>query len=205
MIPSLIAFDVDGVLLQPKSSWNTIHDYFGVKNEESLRAFLKGEIGYQEFIDRDVNLWLGKQGKITRGDFRRIAKNIMPNPNFECLRDFLKEFNGNKIAISGGIDVIVSKVKEYFDLDEIYSNKLVFHDDTLIGGSAVVNPHEKGLFLEKYRGHKVSIGDSEWDKDMFKNSDYSILFNSDYDLEFVDCIIHSNDLKELTNVLRDLK
>ena len=205
MIPSLIAFDVDGVLLQPKSSWNTIHDYFGVKNEESLRAFLNGEIGYQEFIDRDVNLWLGKQGKITRGDFRRIAKNIMPNPNFECLRDFLKEFNGNKIAISGGIDVIVSKVKEYFDLDEIYSNKLVFHDDTLIGGSAVVNPHEKGLFLEKYRGHKVSIGDSEWDKDMFKNSDYSILFNSDYDLEFVDCIIHSNDLKELTNVLRDLK
>ena len=205
MIPSLIAFDVDGVLLQPKSSWNTIHDYFGVKNEESLRAFLKGEIGYQEFIDRDENLWLGNQGKITRGDFRRIAKNIMPNPNFECLRDFLKEFNGNKIAISGGIDVIVSKVKEYFDLDEIYSNKLVFHDDTLIGGSAVVNPHEKGLFLEKYRGHKVSIGDSEWDKDMFKNSDYSILFNSDYDLEFVDCIIHSNDLKELTNVLRDLK
>lgn len=205
MIPSLIAFDVDGVLLQPKSSWNTIHDYFGVKNEESLRAFLNGEIGYQEFIDRDVNLWLGKQGKITRGDFRIIAESIRPNPNFEYLRDFLKEFNGNKIAISGGIDVIVSKVNEYFDLDEIYSNKLVFRNDTLIGGSAVVNPHEKGLFLGKYKGHKVSIGDSEWDKDMFKNSDYSILFNSDYDLEFVDCIIHGNDLKELTNVLRDLK
>ncbi|MCL4447324.1 MAG: HAD-IB family phosphatase [Thermoplasmatales archaeon] len=205
MRPSLIAFDVDGVLLQPKSSWNTIHNYFGVKNEESLRAFLKGEIGYQEFIDRDVNLWLNKQGRITRSDFHRIARDIMPNPNFEYLKEFLREFGGNKIAISGGIDVIVSKVGQYFDLDKIYSNALVFKNDVLVGGTAVVNPHEKGLFLEKYRGHKVSIGDSEWDRDMFKNSDYSILFNSDSDFDFVDCIIHGNDLRDLTNVLKDLK
>ncbi|MEM0135803.1 MAG: HAD-IB family phosphatase [Thermoplasmatales archaeon] len=205
MQPSLIAFDVDGVLLQPKSSWNTIHNYFGVKNEKSLKAFLNGEIDYQEFINRDVNLWLTKQGKITREDFRKIVKEIQPNPNFEYLNRFLKKFGGKKIAISGGIDVIVSKVNDYFDLDKIYSNALVFRNDILIGGSAVVNPHEKGLFLKKYKGHKVSIGDSEWDKDMFKNSDYSILFNSENDFDFVDCIIHGNDLKKLTNVLRDLK
>ncbi len=205
MRPSLIAFDVDGVLLQPKSSWNTIHNYFGVKNEESLRSFLKGEIGYQEFIDRDVNLWLAKQARITRADFHKIAKSIVPNPNFEELKKFLEEFRGEKIAISGGIDVIVSRVKEYFDLDAIYSNRLVFENDVLVKGTAVVNPHEKGLFLEKYNGKKVSIGDSEWDKDMFKNSDYSILFNSDKDFDFVDCIIRGNDLRELTNVLKDLK
>jgi phosphoserine phosphatase len=205
MRPSLIAFDVDGVLLKPKSSWNTIHTHFGVKNEESLRAFLNGEIGYQEFIDRDVNLWLGKKRNITRNDFREIAKSIEPNPNFQYLREFLEKFDGKKIAISGGIDVIVRKVGEYFALDEIYSNALVFKNDVLVGGTAVVNPHEKGLFLEKYRGHKVSIGDSEWDKDMFKNSDYSILFNSEKDFDFVDCIIHGNDLRELTNVLKDLK
>ncbi len=205
MRPTLIAFDVDGVLLQPKSSWNTIHNYFGVKNEESLRAFLKGEIGYQEFIDRDVNLWLRKKEHITRGDFHKIAKDIQPNPNFHYLKEFLKEFMGHKIAISGGIDVIVSKVEQYFDLDEIYSNALVFENDVLVGGTAVVNPHEKGAFLEKYKGHKVSIGDSEWDKDMFKNSDYSILFNSDSDFDFVDCIIRGNDLRDLTRVLKDLK
>ncbi len=205
MRPNLIAFDVDGVLLQPKSSWNTIHNFFGVKNEDSLRAYMNGEIGYQEFIDRDVNLWLGKRNKITRGDFHEIAKDVKPNPNYHYLKDFLKEFDGRKIAISGGIDVIVSKVKEYFELDSVYSNALVFENDVLVRGTAVVNPHEKGTFLEKYDGHKVSIGDSEWDRDMFKNSDYSILFNSDRDFEFVDCIIHGNDLRELTNVLKDLQ
>lgn len=205
MKPTLIAFDVDGVLLQPKSSWNTIHNYFGVRNEESLKAFLNGDIGYQEFIDRDVNLWLDKKGKITRQDFGLIAKDIMPNPNFQYLTDFLKEFEGRKIAISGGIDVIVSEVVKYFDLDEIYSNTLVFKNDILVGGNAVVNPHEKGTFLDKFNGRRVSIGDSEWDKDMFKNSDYSILFNSDSDFDYVDCIIHGNDLRDLTNVLKDLK
>ncbi|MCL5789693.1 MAG: HAD-IB family phosphatase [Candidatus Thermoplasmatota archaeon] len=205
MRPSLIAFDVDGVLLKPKSSWNTIHTHFGVRNDESLQAFLRGEIGYQEFIDRDVNLWLKKKNRITRRDFTDIAKGIEPNPNFQYLKKFLDEFDGRKIAISGGIDVIVNKVDEYFSLDEIYSNALVFKDDILVGGTAVVNPHEKGLFLEKYRGHKVSVGDSEWDRDMFKNSDYSILFNSEKDFDFVDCIVRGNDLKELTKVLKDLK
>lgn len=205
MRPSLIAFDVDGVLLQPKSSWNTIHNHFGVRNEESLRAFMKGEIEYQEFIDRDVNLWLAKGRRITRGDFAEIARDIEPNPNFQYLKEFLEEFDGKKIAISGGIDVIVSKVGDYFSLDEIYSNALIFENDVLVGGSAVVNPHQKGLFLEKFDGRKVSVGDSEWDKDMFKNSDYSILFNSDNEFDFVDCIIRGNDLRELTNVLKDLK
>ncbi len=205
MRPTLIAFDVDGVLLAPKSSWNTIHNYFGVKNDESLRAFLNGEIDYQEFIDRDVNLWIDKRGKITREDFSVIAEKITPNPNFEHLSSFLKTFDGEKIAVSGGIDVIVSKVKEYFELDEVYSNRLVFRDGVLVGGKAVVNPHQKGLFLEKYKGHRVSVGDSEWDKDMFRNSDYSILFNADSDLEFVDCIIRGNDLRDLANVLKDLK
>jgi phosphoserine phosphatase len=205
MKPTLIAFDVDGVLLQPKSSWNTIHAHFGVRNEESLRAFLDGKITYQEFIDRDVNLWLVKKRRITRQDFREIAKEVLPNPNYQRLAEFLDQFKGKKIAISGGIDVIVSKVGDYFGLDEVYSNSLVFKDDVLVGGKAVVNPHEKGVFLEKYPGRKVSVGDSEWDKDMFKNSDYSILFNSDSDFDNVDCIIRGNDLGELVKVLKDLK
>ena len=50
----------------------------------------------------------------------------------------------------GGIDVIVSRVKEYFDLDAIYSNRLVFENDVLVKGTAVVNPHEKGLFPKRY-------------------------------------------------------
>jgi hypothetical protein len=53
----LVCFDLDGVLIEAKSSWVAVHDAFDVKNEGSLRLFLHGEISEEEFIRRDVALW----------------------------------------------------------------------------------------------------------------------------------------------------
>lgn len=204
MASPVIAFDVDGVLLEPKSSWSIIHNYFGVKNEHTLREFIEGKISYQEFVDRDIGLWLRKNARITRSDLQHIGMNVNPNPNFMVLSEFLDNYTGTKIAISGGVDIIVSRIRDYFNLDEIYSNVLVFENDILSGGKAVVNPYEKGRFLKKFRGKKISIGDSEWDKDMFSNSDYSILFNSSVELDYVDCIVKGNNLADLTKILREI-
>ncbi|MGC8644655.1 MAG: HAD-IB family phosphatase [Thermoplasmata archaeon] len=204
MQSSVIAFDVDGVLLRQKSSWSTIHRYFGVNNENSLNAFLRGEISYQEFIDRDVGLWLRKKGVIKKEEMHEIAKSVDPNPNFQELSKFLSVFPGKRIAVSGGVDVIVSKVRTFFPLDEVYSNALIFNGDTLIGGKAIVNPRDKGKILQRYEGFKISVGDSEWDVDMFRSSDYSILFNSEKEVSGVDLVIKGNDLGELARVLREL-
>jgi len=200
----VIAFDVDGVLLKQKSSWSTIHRYFGVSNEESLNAFLRGEISYQEFIDRDVDLWLRKKGVIKRDEILNIARKVEPNPNFQELSKFLSEFSGKKIAISGGVDIIVSRVESLYPIDEIYANALLFNGDTLVGGKEVVNPRDKGKILQRYNGFKVAVGDSEWDSDMFKSADYSILFNSERDVDGVDLVIKGNDLGELARVLREI-
>jgi len=200
----VIAFDVDGVLLKQKSSWSTIHRYFGVSNEESLNAFLRGEISYQEFIDRDVGLWLRKKGVIKRDEILNIARKVEPNPNFQELSKFLSEFSGKKIAISGGVDIIVSRVESLYPIDEIYANTLLFNGDTLVGGKEVVNPRDKGKILRRYNGFKVAVGDSEWDSDMFKSADYSILFNSERDVDGVDLVIKGNDLGELARVLREI-
>lgn len=204
MSSSVIAFDVDGVLLEPKSSWSIIHNYFGVRNEKNLKEFINGDINYQEFIDRDVGLWLGKMGSISKGDFEKIRKLVNPNPNFKLLSSFLDGFKGKKVAISGGVDVIVSKINDYFSMDEVHSNALVFKGDKLFCGRAVVDPYAKGVFLRKFDGRKISVGDSRWDEDMFRKSDYSILFNSSDDIGYVDCVIKGNDLKDLTTVLSDL-
>ncbi|MEM0168109.1 MAG: HAD-IB family phosphatase [Thermoplasmatales archaeon] len=201
---SLIAFDVDGVLLKQKSSWGIIHDYFGVSNGDSLNAFLKGLISYQEFVDRDVALWIRKKGTIRKSEIEKIAQNVEPNPNFQELASFLAEFRGKKIAISGGVDAIVSRVSSFFPIEEIYSNELVFREGKLVGGRAVVDPQNKGKILDRFKGFKVSIGDSEWDIDMFRKSDYSILFNSEHDVDGVDLVIKGNDLGKLAKVLREI-
>ncbi|MEM0127997.1 MAG: HAD-IB family phosphatase [Thermoplasmatales archaeon] len=204
MRASVIAFDVDGVLLKQRSSWSTIHDYFGVNNEESLSAFLQGKISYQEFVDRDVNLWLKKRGIIKKDEIENIANRVEPNPNYQELSALLAEFKGKKIAVSGGVDAIVSRVNSFFPLDKIYSNELVFENGELVGGRAVVNPQDKGRILERFDGFKVSVGDSEWDVNMFKRSNYSILFNSEREVASADLVIKSNDLGQLARVLREI-
>ncbi len=200
---SVIAFDVDGVLLRSKSSWAMVHDYFGVNNSESLNLYLNNKIDYPEFVNRDVNLWIGKKGVIKYSDFMNIQKKVEPNPNYFMLSEFLKKFNGNKIAISGGVDVIVNKIKDFYPIEVIYSNKLIFKNGYLVGGEALVEPSQKGKILRGYNGHKISVGDSHWDIDMFVNSDYSILFNYEEDVDKVDLKIKGNDLAELTKVLND--
>jgi phosphoserine phosphatase len=204
MKETVLAFDVDGVLLSSKSSWSTIHNYFGVNNGDSLRLYIENRISYEEFVDRDVNLWLQKRGKIHYNDFLEISKNVIPNPNYQELSVFLKEFNGKKIAISGGVDVIVNRIMDFYPIDDIHSNKLIFNNGYLVGGKAYVEPSQKGKILRSYEGKKISVGDSSWDRDMFSNSDYSILFNSDEDIEGVDLIIRNNDLGDLTRALNDL-
>ncbi|MEM0129896.1 MAG: HAD-IB family phosphatase [Thermoplasmatales archaeon] len=204
MQPSLIAFDVDGVLLKQKSSWGIIHDYFGVSNGDSLNAFLKGLISYQEFVDRDVALWIRKKGTVRKSEIEKIAESVEPNPNFQELSSFLAEFRGRKVAISGGVDAIVSRVSSFFPINEIYSNELVFREGKLVGGRGVVDPQNKGKILDRFKGFKVSVGDSEWDIDMFRRSDYSILFNSEREVDGVDLVIKGNDLGQLAKVLREI-
>ncbi|MCL5681418.1 MAG: HAD-IB family phosphatase [Candidatus Thermoplasmatota archaeon] len=200
----VLAFDVDGVLLKPKSSWNTVHQFFGVNNEESLELYKKGKIDYKEFVRRDVDLWLKKAGRISISDFEVLKMRIEPNPNHLDMSKLLENFEGQKIAISGGVDRIVERAKDFYPLDEVYSNKLVFKDGYLIGGNALVEPSQKGKILRRYKGRRIAVGDSIWDKDMFASADYSILFNCSDDVDDVDSTIRGNDLRDLVKVLKDL-
>jgi hypothetical protein len=95
------------------------------------------------------------------------------------------------------------ELKIFIQLTRYIPNKLVFENNRLVGGKAEVEPQRKGMILSKFKGKKISVGDSRLDEDMFKASDYSILFNSEDDVK-VDYVVKGNDLKELTRLLRDL-
>jgi len=199
----IFAFDVDGVLLAPKSSWKVMHSHFGVDNSENVRKYFEGKITYDDFVRLDIELLLKKNPNVTKDDFETLKLKIEPNPNYQELSNFLRSVDGLKLAISGGIDVLVARIKDFYPIDQIYSNKLVFENNRLVGGKAEVEPQRKGIILSKFKGKKISVGDSRLDEDMFKASDYSILFNSEDEVK-VDYVVKGNDLKELTRLLRDL-
>ena len=64
----LVAFDMDGVLVDYLSSWTWVHDRFGVSNEESVISFMDGEIDDMEFMRRDIALWLKHRPGLGLGD-----------------------------------------------------------------------------------------------------------------------------------------
>jgi len=64
-VARLVVFDMDGVLADVESSWVYVHRHFGVNNDHSLFAYLRGEIDDLEFIRRDINLWKQKDPGIT--------------------------------------------------------------------------------------------------------------------------------------------
>ena len=36
----LVVFDMDGTIIEPRSSWAMIHDYFGTDNTEMLQMYI---------------------------------------------------------------------------------------------------------------------------------------------------------------------
>jgi phosphoserine phosphatase len=63
-VSKLVVFDMDGVIADVGSSWVHVHESFGVNNDHSLRAYLRGEINDVEFIQRDIKLWKDKDPAI---------------------------------------------------------------------------------------------------------------------------------------------
>ncbi|MCP8305171.1 MAG: hypothetical protein H3Z50_06890, partial [archaeon] len=55
----LIAFDLDGTLLVQKSSWSTLHEYFGTASiaRQTFALYHQGMIDYAEFMRRDISAW----------------------------------------------------------------------------------------------------------------------------------------------------
>ena len=84
---SLILFDMDGVLVDTVSSWRFVHKYFSMDNQESVKAYIKGEIDDLEFIKKDVSKWKIQNKPITKKLLGTILRNISyMNGAEDCLK-----------------------------------------------------------------------------------------------------------------------
>ena len=68
----LVAFDMDGVLVDYTSSWTWVHDHFNIDNEETLLAYIQGRIDDREFMRRDIRKWMDLKADICRADLETI-------------------------------------------------------------------------------------------------------------------------------------
>ncbi|MEA3254860.1 MAG: HAD-IB family phosphatase, partial [Candidatus Altiarchaeota archaeon] len=99
----LIAFDLDGVLVDGRGSWAEVHKGLGTLKQSELngKEYFSGRITFDEWAERDVTLWEGV-------DIERI-KDILYSAHLmtgidETLHNLKRNYR--LAIISGGLKIL---------------------------------------------------------------------------------------------------
>ncbi len=182
----LTVFDMDGVLIDSYSSWVLVHRQFGTDNEDSLQAFLRGEIDDMEFIRRDVERWTGVKGRVSQEEVHGILDTA---PIFPGAIETLKELRRHGVVtaiVSGGLLYLAERVGVLGDVDIVLANDVEVDEDGYLTGGGIVHVplREKGGVVSAIQdsiGVSVEetavVGDTPVDVTMFDMARVSIAFN----------------------------
>lgn len=204
-----IIFDMDGVLVDVKSSWAQVHKSFCVDNEDSLKAYKKGIIGDEEFIRRDIALWKAESPQISKKDITKILKKVPLMKGFSDTIPYLCERYTTGV-ISGGLKPLAEFIGgDHFDF--ILANDLEEKNGELTGeGIVEVKLDGKGVVFEKLTSRLsiekercIAVGNSHFDVPMIERAGLGIAFNPD-DKEIMnaaDLVIEEKDLSLLIDRL----
>ncbi len=202
----LVIFDLDGTLTQERSIWEYIHKQLGKWYgfaEEYQNLFLAGKISYEEFCERDAQVWKGVRVE----ELLEIVKAVPFHPGVNELIDFLKQKGLNLSMVSSGLSLLTNWVHQRYGFDYSVSNNLL-HENGVLTGKVKIQVYfdKKAEWVRKILNQfevkpeeVIAIGDSRGDIDMFQMVGFSIAFNSSCkDLDKIATFgIQSQDLAEI--------
>jgi len=204
-VARLVVFDMDGVLADIQSSWVFVHEHFGVNNEHSLYAYLKGEIDDLEFIRRDIHLWKDRDPEVSVDKIRRVLASVPLMPGaIQAVRQ-LRESGLKTAIVSAGIDLLAERIVDELDIDHQLANGLITDSKGKLSGEGVLRVKlmdkgdavaQVGELLRVKPKDIVSVGNSRYDVSMFRRSGKGIAFRpSDEGVkESADAIVEGEDL-----------
>ncbi|MFA5145901.1 MAG: HAD family phosphatase [Candidatus Omnitrophota bacterium] len=181
----MIIFDIDGTITTHISSWRYIHEKLRMWDDIAFRyqkRFLAGKISYRKFCELDAAHWRG----LPEARIRRIFGTVRYSKNAARYIRKLKEAGFILVAVSTGLQFMADRIKRELGFDHAVSNELACRGGIITGRVKINISHgAKGKILKKiFRrfgvrpDEVISVGDSEGDIPLAKNSGYSIAFNS---------------------------
>ena len=206
----LVVFDMDGTLLEPRSSWAQIHDHFGTDNTEMLRLYINHKITDEEFVKADIKLWNSNSKKPVNEEYiNSIMDNIKPLKGAEILIKELHNENIKTVILSGGIQYLADRWMNKWNMDYALANELIDDDEGNL--TAIINSsgHNKGPMMDKiikkynYKKNQVAaVGDTIVDIPMFERAGLSIAVNTDDEKVITKVNYHlKGDLSELKKLI----
>ncbi len=182
----LVAFDMDGVLVDHVSSWAAVHDALGTQNSGAVASYLAGEIDDREFILRDVALWRGARPEFGPGDLQQILARV---PRMFAMREAVAAVRAQGATcaiVTGGLRGLAEMLVREAGFSHFRANDVVFGKDGRLQDDAVVDVplRNKGGVLAALQdrlgvspAQTAAIGDSQFDVGLFARSRISVAFN----------------------------
>ena len=208
----LVVFDMDGTIIEPRSSWAMIHEHFGTDNTEMLQLYIDHKISDKEFVKADIQLWNSKSDKpVDEKYINSILDKAKPRKGAEELITNLHKANVKTIILSGGIQFLADKWARKWNMDGALANELI--DDKNGNLTAIIKSsgHNKGpvmeKMIEKYNLKKneiAAIGDTMVDIPTFERAGLSVAVNTEDERVITKADYHlKGDLTELTKLILD--
>lgn len=186
----LVAFDMDGTLVDVSSSWGAVHEFFGLSNAKALEQFIHDEIDDEEFIRADVRLWKTKRPQITIEEVEAILDQVPLMPGASELVGGLRAQGMRTAIVSGGIDLLARRVGRELGMDYVLANGLRTTADGRVQDEGIVRVpiKRKGEALRSVQRHlgidpaeTAAVGNSDIDIAMFHESRLGIAFRPEDD------------------------
>lgn len=181
----LAIFDLDGTLTRERSIWEYIHKKLGKWYgfaENYQEQFLAGIISYEEFCERDAQVWKGMRIE----EVIEIAQTVPFHPGVDELIRYMKAKGLKLSVVSSGLSVLANWVHERYGFDYSVSNDLL-HENGILTGKVKIQVYndQKAEWVKRILEQfgvrpeeSIAIGDSAGDLEMFHLAGFSIAFNS---------------------------
>ncbi len=171
----LAVLDMDGTLLEERSSWAKIHHHFGT-TEVGLRGFEqfeRGLIDYDQFMEHDVAAW---PSGTRLSDIDRILSDYTLKRDAKETVNRLRK-SARVVMVSAGLDVLAKRVALDLGIEHWVANTLRTDEKGRLRGGGInnVDPSRKELVFEEIltrfsldRGESMAVGDSVYDLSILK-------------------------------------
>ncbi len=170
----LVVFDLDGVLVPIRSSWQYVHEKLGAVDyaAPNYRWFLEGRIRYWEWMFLDTLAWLEARPGLTRWDLERVFDDVEPLPEAREAVELLRQAGLELAIVSGGVETLVAGIAARLGIRHWVSPRLSFDPwgRLVPGGLPALEADRKDravLSLARRLGYTMRqvafIGDSRWD------------------------------------------